>query len=36
MAVVTEPDRSDRFAAELRGWRAQRRWSQLDLAIRAR
>jgi transcriptional regulator with XRE-family HTH domain len=26
---------SDRFAHELRRWRAQRNWSQLDLAIRA-
>jgi transcriptional regulator with XRE-family HTH domain len=31
--TVTVP--SDRFAHELRRWRAQRNWSQLDLAIRA-
>lgn len=33
MTTVAAP--SDRFANELRRWRAQRNWSQLDLAIRA-
>src|SRR5262245_53227001 len=32
MTLVAE---TDRFAGELRRWRSQRRWSQLDLAIRA-
>jgi transcriptional regulator with XRE-family HTH domain len=31
MAVVTQ----NRFASELRRWRASRRWSQLELALRA-
>jgi transcriptional regulator with XRE-family HTH domain len=32
---VTVSVASDRFASELRRWRARRNWSQLDLAIRA-
>jgi transcriptional regulator with XRE-family HTH domain len=32
VTVTAEPDR---FAAELRGWRQRRRWSQLELALRA-
>jgi transcriptional regulator with XRE-family HTH domain len=35
MPMVVESLESDRFGSELRRWRARRRWSQLDLAIRA-